>query len=66
MINDPLYNDTYYIYHSAGVHTISTKPWVDELIKLKSNIQPGSNIDSKQKETTSKIKCIVNTAPVQK
>ncbi|KAI9307823.1 hypothetical protein BJ944DRAFT_247092 [Cunninghamella echinulata] len=66
LIEDPLYNDTYYVYHSAGIHTISTKSWVDELLKLKSDIQAGSNvIGAKQKESTSKIRCIVNTAPVQ-
>lgn len=67
LIEDPLYNDTYYVYHSAGIHTISTKSWVDELLKLKSDIQAGSNvIGTKQKESTSKIRCIVNTAPVQR
>ncbi|CAO3641666.1 unnamed protein product [Cunninghamella blakesleeana] len=65
LISDPIYNDTYYVYHSAGVHTISTKPWVDNLIQLKSNIQAGSNANLKQKETASKIRCIVNTAPIQ-
>lgn len=31
---DPLYNDTYYVYHPRGVHQIIMRKWVDKLQEL--------------------------------
>ncbi|KAI8078740.1 uncharacterized protein BX664DRAFT_389129 [Halteromyces radiatus] len=69
LVNDSIYNDTYYAYHAAGVHAISTKEWMDQLLELKKKVQSqdGDEVLTSyiQKENTSQVRCLVNTAPFE-
>lgn len=34
IVPDPMYTDTFYVYHRAGAHAVVMKTWLDELWKV--------------------------------
>ncbi|KAF9930478.1 hypothetical protein FBU30_000450 [Linnemannia zychae] len=70
LVADPMYGDTFYIYHEAGVHCISIRPWMDELIFIKES-KAGSeqHIALMNKFYASKAKSsigtVINTRPTK-
>ncbi|KAF9139854.1 hypothetical protein BGX30_007386 [Mortierella sp. GBA39] len=70
LVADTMYGDTFYIYHEAGAHCISIRPWLDELTAI---YESGSNsqqhIALMNKFFVSKIKSAVgsvaNTRPTK-
>ena len=67
---DPMYGDTFYIYHEAGAHCISIRPWLDELTAIYESGSSGQqHIALMNKFFTSKIKSavgsVVNTRPTK-
>lgn len=73
LLNDPLYNDTYYAYHAGGVHAISTNKWIQNLVKLGKQVEGGKTAneagrgisDWLNQKTTSEVRLLVNTSPFQ-
>ncbi|KAF9204316.1 hypothetical protein BGZ49_005441 [Haplosporangium sp. Z 27] len=69
---DPLYGDTFYIYHEAGAHCISIRPWLEELSRIyqAASQRVVAGLDARvTKFYGSKIKssvgCIVTTRPTK-
>ncbi|KAI1314958.1 hypothetical protein EDD11_001442 [Mortierella claussenii] len=69
---DPKYGDTFYVYHEAGAHCISIRPWLEELTKIydAASQRAEAGLDAKiTKFYDSQIKCsvgsIVTTRPTK-
>lgn len=67
---DTMYGDTFYIYHEAGAHCISIRPWLDELTAIyESGSSSQEHIALMNKFFASKIKSavgsVVNTRPTK-
>ncbi|KAF9358550.1 hypothetical protein BGX26_001494 [Mortierella sp. AD094] len=69
---DPLYGDTFYIYHEAGAHCVSIRPWLEELSRIyqAASQRVVAGLDARvTKFYGSKIKsnvgCIVTTRPTK-
>ncbi|KAI8384616.1 uncharacterized protein BYT42DRAFT_563086 [Radiomyces spectabilis] len=45
LMNDPLYNDTFYAYHATGVHAVYMKSWIDDLAELDAKLCSGENTE---------------------
>ncbi|KAI7870947.1 hypothetical protein BDF14DRAFT_1719723 [Spinellus fusiger] len=71
IVVDPVYADTYYIYHTAGVHIIVMTEWVNTLAKIKdAYLEEKGNeeiedtmaawVDNKSQSIT---RCLVNSSP---
>ncbi|KAI9338861.1 hypothetical protein BD770DRAFT_331269 [Pilaira anomala] len=73
LLNDPLYNDTYYAYHAGGVHAVSTNKWIQKLVQLGKQVEGGKTSnevgrgisDWLNQKTTSEVRLLVNTSPFQ-
>lgn len=70
LVADTMYGDTFYIYHEAGAHCISIRPWLDELTAI---YESGSSAEQRAAQMNrffeSKIKSavgsVVNTRPTK-
>ncbi|KAF9902043.1 hypothetical protein EC991_005399 [Linnemannia zychae] len=62
LVADTMYGDTFFIYHEAGAHCVSIRPWLDELTAI---YKSGSNSQQygalMDKFFSSKIKSVVGT-----
>ncbi|CEP12760.1 hypothetical protein [Parasitella parasitica] len=47
-MSDPLYEDTYFIYHAAGVHAVAMSTWVQPLRDAIREYEAGNNPESKR------------------
>ncbi|KAH7032466.1 nuclear pore component-domain-containing protein [Linnemannia elongata] len=70
LVADTMYGDTFYIYHEAGAHCISIRPWLDELTAIyESGSSNQQHIALMNKFFASKIKSavgsVVNTRPTK-
>ncbi|KAF9103082.1 hypothetical protein BGX27_010737, partial [Mortierella sp. AM989] len=72
LMPDPLYGDTFYIYHEAGAHCVSIRPWLEELTRIyqAASQRVVAGLDGRvTKFYSSKIKssvgCIVTTRPTK-
>ncbi|KAK9767803.1 hypothetical protein K7432_002084 [Basidiobolus ranarum] len=65
LVLDPVYPDTFYCYHEAGVHSIVTRTWQRDLQKaVQSNVETGISQFLK-KNIPSDVYWIVNTRPLK-
>ncbi|KAG0197999.1 hypothetical protein BGX28_008502 [Mortierella sp. GBA30] len=74
LVVDSMYGDTFYIYHEAGAHCVSVRPWLDKLTDIMEDATRGA-VDEGHKRTRvqefydAKVKssmgCIVNTRPTK-
>jgi nucleoporin NUP82 len=72
LVADPLYSDTYYVYHAGGVNAISMCKWVEKLGELITNFENGKGSDAERgltawlnEKVTSQVRLIVNSSPFQ-
>ncbi|KAF9130722.1 hypothetical protein BG015_003966 [Linnemannia schmuckeri] len=70
LVADTMYGDTFYIYHEAGAHCISIRPWLDELTAIyESGSSSQQHVALMNKFFQSKIKSavgsVVNTRPTK-
>ncbi|KAF8929829.1 hypothetical protein BGZ47_000863 [Haplosporangium gracile] len=70
LVADTMYGDTFYIYHEAGAHCISIRPWLDELTTIyESGSSSQQHVALMNKFFQSKIKSavgsVVNTRPTK-
>ncbi|KAI8980930.1 hypothetical protein BDB01DRAFT_724658 [Pilobolus umbonatus] len=70
LVPDALYEDSYYVYHSGGVHAIVMKQWLDNLKKISQSYENGQNESASvglnewlKEKSTSSVRCIVNSSP---
>ncbi|ORZ26791.1 nuclear pore component-domain-containing protein [Lobosporangium transversale] len=69
---DPKYGDTFYVYHEAGAHCVSVRPWLEELVKINEIASQGANaeldariIKFNESHIKSSVSCIVTTRPTK-
>ncbi|KAG0216036.1 hypothetical protein BGX33_000557 [Mortierella sp. NVP41] len=70
LVADTMYGDTFYIYHEAGAHCISIRPWLDELTAIYESAGNSAEQDARiNKFYDSNIKSVVgsvvNTRPTK-
>ncbi|KAG0338394.1 hypothetical protein BG004_007247, partial [Podila humilis] len=72
LVADPVYGDTFYIYHAIGAHCVSIRPWLASLTELYDDLDKNSDSDigSKlakfyQAKLKSALGSIVNTRPTR-
>jgi nucleoporin NUP82 len=71
IVQDSMYTDIYYIYHSAGVHAVTISGWLDTLKEIKVKLEmeeTESNTALKNwqsKTIPSEICLVVDSAPMQ-
>ncbi|KAL0088539.1 hypothetical protein J3Q64DRAFT_1875667 [Phycomyces blakesleeanus] len=74
IVVDPIYPDTYYVYHNRGVHIVLMKQWIDLLAEMNATFSKGGNKkdvgDSLQKWATNKsgssTRCLVDSSPYKR
>lgn len=69
-VADPLYEDTYFVYHAAGVHAVSMSTWVQPLRSAILKYESGSNPESQRaldtllkEKSKSEVRLLVNASP---
>lgn len=69
-MSDPLYEDTFFVYHATGVHAVAMSTWIQPLrnaiLKYESGNSPESKreLDSLLKDKSqSEVRSLVNTSP---
>ncbi|KAK3812545.1 MAG: nuclear pore component-domain-containing protein [Linnemannia gamsii] len=70
LVADTMYGDTFFVYHEAGAHCISIRPWLDELTAIyESGSSSQQHAARMNKFFASKIKSVVgsvlNTRPTR-
>ncbi|KAI8098102.1 uncharacterized protein B0P05DRAFT_523460 [Gilbertella persicaria] len=72
LMADPLYQDTYFVYHATGVHAIAMRPWLESLQQLSSVYEDGDATQAKTKlvnwlkeKKSSDVRLLVDSAPFQ-
>ncbi|KAG0260009.1 hypothetical protein BGZ95_004539 [Linnemannia exigua] len=70
LVADTMYGDTFFVYHEAGAHCISIRPWLDELTAIyESGSSSQQHAAQMNKFFASKIKSVVgsvlNTRPTK-
>lgn len=70
LVADPLYEDTFFIYHATGVHAVSITKWVQALRKINSNFESGNDSEAQRaldvwlKESVpSDVRTLVDSSP---
>lgn len=70
LVADPLYEDTFYAYHSAGVHAVSVNKWAQSLGKITTNYEAGQSQESRsaleawfKEKATSEVRLLIDSSP---
>ncbi|KAG1086183.1 hypothetical protein G6F42_021092 [Rhizopus arrhizus] len=61
LMSDPLYEDTYFVYHATGVHAVAMSTWIQPLRNAILKYESGNNPESKRELDSllkDKSKCI--------
>ncbi|KAI8647071.1 hypothetical protein BD408DRAFT_479486 [Parasitella parasitica] len=69
-VSDPLYKDTFFIYHAAGVHAVAMGTWIQPLRDAILKYESGNNSESKRvldgllkEKSKSEVRSLVNASP---
>ncbi|KAF9585090.1 hypothetical protein BGW38_003933 [Lunasporangiospora selenospora] len=72
LVPDTMYGDMFYVYHEAGAHCVSVRPWLDRLSALyeAASLGQAAGLDGKiaafyDAKVKSTVGCIVNTRPTR-
>lgn len=70
LVADPLYEDTYFVYHTTGVHAVSTNKWIQTLRLINSSFESGDEEEAQlaldswmKKHTQSDVRIIIDSSP---
>ncbi|KAF1800095.1 hypothetical protein FB192DRAFT_1390036 [Mucor lusitanicus] len=70
LMSDPLYEDTYFIYHATGVHAVAMSTWIQPLRNAILKYESGNNPESKREldsllkdKSRSEVRSLVNASP---
>ncbi|KAI9025024.1 hypothetical protein CLU79DRAFT_745892 [Phycomyces nitens] len=74
IVVDPIYPDTYYVYHDRGVHIVLMKQWIDLLAQINSSYLNGTNQEDVEdalqawasKKNGSSTRCLIDSSPYQR
>ncbi|GAN03513.1 conserved hypothetical protein [Mucor ambiguus] len=70
LMSDPLYEDTYFVYHATGVHAVAMSTWIQPLRNAILKYEAGNNPESKREldsllkdKSRSEVRSLVNASP---
>jgi len=70
LMSDPLYEDTYFVYHATGVHAVAMSTWIQPLRNAILKYESGNNPESKREldsllkdKSKSEVRSLVNASP---
>ncbi|KAL0136975.1 hypothetical protein V8B55DRAFT_1544304 [Mucor lusitanicus] len=64
LMSDPLYEDTYFIYHATGVHAVAMSTWIQPSYESGNNPESKRELDSLLKDKSrSEVRSLVNASP---